>query len=66
MTARNIEIVLGGLVDAVRDRDPERIAGFLAPDLVGGRQPRPWPAAITRSSGPRERGQHDSAAAAAT
>jgi hypothetical protein len=35
MTARNIEIVLGGLVDAVRYRDPERIAGFLAPDLVG-------------------------------
>lgn len=32
MTARNIEIVLGGLVDAVRD--PERIAGFPAPDLV--------------------------------
>jgi hypothetical protein len=35
MTARNIEIVLGGLVDAVRYRDPKRIAGFLAPDLVG-------------------------------
>ena len=34
MTARNIEIVLGGLVDAVRYRDPERIAGLLAPDLV--------------------------------
>ena len=34
MTARNIEIILGGLVDAVRYRDPERIAGFLAPDLV--------------------------------
>ena len=32
MTARNIEIVLGGLVDAVHD--PERVAGFLAPDLV--------------------------------
>ena len=35
MTARNIEIVLGGLVDAVRYRGPKRIAGFLAPDLVG-------------------------------
>ena len=34
MTARNIEIILGGLVDAVRYRDPERIAGVLAPDLV--------------------------------
>ena len=34
MTARNIEIVLGGLVDAVRYRDPGRIAGFLASDLV--------------------------------
>jgi limonene-1,2-epoxide hydrolase len=34
MTARNIEIILGGLVDAVRYRDPARIAGFLAPELV--------------------------------
>ena len=34
MTARNIEIILGGLVDAVRYRDPGRIAGFLAPELV--------------------------------
>ena len=34
MTARNIEIVLGGAVDAVRYRDPGRIAGLLAPDLV--------------------------------
>ena len=34
MTARNIEIILGGLVDAVRYRDPERIAGFLVPDLI--------------------------------
>jgi hypothetical protein len=34
MTARNIEIVLSGLVDAVRYRDPGRIAGFLASDLV--------------------------------
>ena len=30
MIAQNIEIILGGLVDAVRHRDPERIAGFLA------------------------------------
>jgi SnoaL-like domain len=34
MSARNVEIILGGLVDAVRLRDPECIAGFLAPDLV--------------------------------
>jgi hypothetical protein len=34
MTARNIEIVLGGLVDAGRYRNPGRIAGFLASDLV--------------------------------
>jgi hypothetical protein len=34
MTARNIEIALGGLVDAVRYHDPGRIAGFLASDLV--------------------------------
>jgi hypothetical protein len=34
MTAGNIEIILGGPVDAVRYRDPERIAGFLDPDLV--------------------------------
>jgi hypothetical protein len=34
MTARNIEIILGGLVDAVRYRDPERIAGLLPPGLV--------------------------------
>lgn len=34
MTGRNIEIILGGLMDAVRYRDPRRIADFLAPDLV--------------------------------
>ena len=34
MAARNIDIVLGGLADAIRSRDPERIAGFLGPDLV--------------------------------
>jgi hypothetical protein len=34
MTAWNIEIILGGLVDAVRYRNPGRVAGFLAPDLV--------------------------------
>lgn len=34
MSARNINIVLGGLADAMRSRDPERIAEFLGPDLV--------------------------------
>jgi limonene-1,2-epoxide hydrolase len=34
MAGRNIEIILGGLVDAVRDQDPERITDFLAADLV--------------------------------
>lgn len=34
MTRRNIEIILGGLADAVRHRDPQHIAEFLAPDLV--------------------------------
>jgi limonene-1,2-epoxide hydrolase len=34
VTARNIEIVLGGLADAMRNRDPERIGEFLAPGLV--------------------------------
>ena len=34
MAARNIDIVLGGLADAIRSRDPERIAEFLGPDLV--------------------------------
>jgi limonene-1,2-epoxide hydrolase len=34
MAGRNIEIILGGLADAVRRQDPERIAEFLAPDLV--------------------------------
>jgi len=34
MAARNIDIVLGGLADAIRSRDPERIAEFLDPDLV--------------------------------
>ncbi len=34
MAARNIDIVLGGLADAMRSRDPERMAEFLGPDLV--------------------------------
>jgi limonene-1,2-epoxide hydrolase len=34
MAGRNIEIILGGLVDAVRNQDPERITEFLAADLV--------------------------------
>lgn len=31
---RNIEIILGGLVEAARSHDPERIGEFLDPDLV--------------------------------
>ena len=34
MAARNIDIILGGLADAIRSRDPERFAEFLRPDLV--------------------------------
>jgi hypothetical protein len=34
VAARNIDIVLGGLADAMGSRDPERIAEFLGPDLV--------------------------------
>jgi limonene-1,2-epoxide hydrolase len=34
MTRSNIQIILGGLVDAVRKQDPEQITDFLAPDLV--------------------------------
>ncbi len=34
MSARNIDIVLGGLTDAMRSRDQARIAEFLGPDLV--------------------------------
>jgi len=34
MAGRNIDIILGGLVDAVRNQDPERIREFLATDLV--------------------------------
>ena len=34
MAVRNIDIVLGGLADAIRGRDPERMAEFLGPDLV--------------------------------
>jgi limonene-1,2-epoxide hydrolase len=34
MARRNIEIILGGLVDAVRNQDPEHITEFLAADLV--------------------------------
>ncbi|MGH9064649.1 MAG: nuclear transport factor 2 family protein [Acidimicrobiales bacterium] len=31
---RNIEIILGGLADAVREQDPERIGELLAPGVV--------------------------------
>jgi limonene-1,2-epoxide hydrolase len=34
VAGRNIDTILGGLVDAVRGQDPERIADFLDPDLV--------------------------------
>lgn len=34
MAGRDIDIVLTGLVDAIRSQDPERIADLLAPDLV--------------------------------
>jgi hypothetical protein len=34
VAARNIDVVLGGPADAMRSRDPERIAEFLVPDLV--------------------------------
>jgi limonene-1,2-epoxide hydrolase len=34
VAARNIDIVLGGLADAMRSRDPEHIAEFLGADLV--------------------------------
>jgi limonene-1,2-epoxide hydrolase len=34
VATRNIDIVLGGLADAMRSRDPQRIAEFLGPDLV--------------------------------
>lgn len=34
MAGRSIEIILGGLVDAVRNQDPERMTEFLAADLV--------------------------------
>jgi len=34
VAVRNIDIVLGGLADAIRGRDPERMAEFLGPDLV--------------------------------
>jgi limonene-1,2-epoxide hydrolase len=34
MAGRNIDIVLTGLVDAIRSQDPGRIADLLAPDLV--------------------------------
>lgn len=34
MATRNIDIVLGGLADAIRSRDPEPIAGFLGPEVV--------------------------------
>lgn len=34
MAERNIDIVLTGLVDAIRSQDPGRIADLLAPDLV--------------------------------
>jgi hypothetical protein len=34
VASRNIEIILGGLADAVRERDPGRFAALLAPGLV--------------------------------
>jgi limonene-1,2-epoxide hydrolase len=34
MAGRNIDIVLTGLVDAIRSQDPGHIADLLAPDLV--------------------------------
>ena len=34
MVRRNIEIILGGLVDAMRNQDAEPIAEFLAPGVV--------------------------------
>ena len=34
MATPNIDIVLGGLADAMRSSDPERIAEFLGADLV--------------------------------
>jgi limonene-1,2-epoxide hydrolase len=34
VAGRDIDIVLTGLVDAIRSQDPERIADLLAPDLV--------------------------------
>ena len=34
MARRNIEIILGGLVDAVREQDAERVAALLAPDVI--------------------------------
>jgi hypothetical protein len=34
VAGRHIDIVLTGLVDAIRSQDPERIADLLAPDLV--------------------------------
>lgn len=34
MASRDLESILGGLVDAVRAQDPEHIAAFLAPDVV--------------------------------
>jgi limonene-1,2-epoxide hydrolase len=34
VAGRNIDIILGGLVDAVRGQDAERVAELLAPDLV--------------------------------
>ncbi|MGH3197642.1 MAG: nuclear transport factor 2 family protein [Streptosporangiaceae bacterium] len=34
MASGELELILSGLVGAVRDQDPEHIAAFLAPDVV--------------------------------
>lgn len=34
MPSRDLDLILGGLADAVRDQDPEHVAAFLAPDVV--------------------------------
>jgi hypothetical protein len=39
MTGQGTEIILGGLADATRYRDPARMAGFGVPD-------RPWLSAL--------------------
>lgn len=34
MAERNLDIILGGLAGALRDRDPDAISALLAPDVV--------------------------------